>query len=268
MFKNMNDKSFDQIFLNAMSSYDNSYQKFSSVNKPIYKELYVESQDDVLFYSNFLTDHYTFHVCNNKDEVLREARKYNGKKAGFIVDLDYLPFDQTQYDNLIVTTGYSMENFYFYKEGKKINLENVFKHYYKNYEVALYNYKNALENFKKQYLEYYALFKTCMEFKTCKGFDKKVCYTDIFDSCEDVNSLIEKEIQALNKSTQEKFKMKFHENIILIEKNGYMLLRGHDIFNHLIALLNKDKNIVHFSELMKLARNLEMPSHFEKQINR
>ena len=274
----MNNKITKTEFTNSISVNDNSYQKFYNNHIPSYKEYYVESRDDAEFYGYFLADLYKvpkllkLYGCNGKKEVLREYTKYTGKKAGFIVDLDYLPIDKIKYSKVIITTGYSMENFFFYKETDSFNFEVIFDYYYSNAKTRKLKYKEYLEeldNFKKQYLLYFAYFKTCMEFSNgLNTFNSHSKIKQLIDADDNVDELINNEIDSLNNNLKIKFSSKYKENIDYLKESNYMMLRGHDIFDHLIEFLKNDGKYVKISDIMKLASKMNIPEEFELQIRK
>ena len=167
----MNNTISKEKFLSSISEYDNAYQKFYNNHIPVFKEFYVESVDDAEFYGYFLAKIYQIpkllkcYGCNGKKEVLKEYSRYNGKKAGFIVDLDYIPIDN-KYDKVIVTSGYSMENFFFYEKNNKFNFEFIFDQIYKDpieSKIKIIDFTKKIIEFKEKYVYYYAYFKTSME---------------------------------------------------------------------------------------------------------
>lgn len=265
-----------EIFTSSINENDNSYQKFSGNHLPIYKEFYVESTDDAEFYGFYLAKIYRvpkltkFHGCNGKEEVLREYTKYNGKKAGFIVDLDYLPMNKSKYEKVIVTPGYSMENFFFYNDGKDYNFKFLFNEYYKNYnrrKIKIEAYLGELQKYKENYLHYYAFFKTCMEFSNNNGVSKKhLQIKDIIESDYNIEEDIELEISSFNSILQKMFRTKYEKNIELLKKTDCMMIRGHDIFDHLIEFLKKDFTFIKKSHVLKLAYDMNMPDDFKNQI--
>lgn len=274
----MIDKFTKNDFMNSINEYDNSYQKFYNNHIPAYKEFYVESKDDAEFYGYYLADLYRvpklskLYGCNGKKEVLREYSKYKGKKAGFIVDLDYLPIDKNKYEKVIVTTGYSMENFYFYKVNNNFNFEVIFEHYYPNDKIRklkLEQYLSELNHFKEQYLLYFAYFKTCMEFSTGNNmFNSHIKIKQMIDTNNNVELIINNELASLNNNFKVKFTSKYKKNIDYLRESNYMMLRGHDVFDHLINFLKEDGKYVKVSEVLKLASKMEIPEDFENQIRR
>ena len=264
-----------ETFVNSINQYDNSYQKFSNNHIPTYKEYYVESSDDAEFYSYYLARIYHLpqltkcYGCNGKKEVLREYKNYKGKKAGFIVDLDYLPFDRRQYEKLIVTTGYSMENFFFYNDSKNYNFEKIFKFFYgpNNYKRKVNEYLKQLNDFKEKCLLYYAFFKTCMEFSNkYVQLNNHMRIKDlVINESDNIEQLIDEEIDHLDKSIQIKFKERYEENKTEISSSGYMMIRGHDIFDHLTNYLKNDILYVKSSKIRRLAYDMQIPSEFEEQ---
>lgn len=261
-------------FVSAINVNDNAYQKFNENHIPVYKEFYVESSDDVDFYGYYLAKMYhvprltKFHGCNGKKEVLAEYSKYKGKKAGFIVDLDYLPIDNKKYDKVIITTGYSMENFYFYKDNNQYNFEIIFKKYYpNNYQRKIKEYLLSINSFKNKYLLYYAFFKTNMEFfPNNRILLKNRIIKDLIDDDYNVEEVINLEIESLNDVLKAKFNKRYIENIKLISENEFMLLRGHDIFEHLFSFLKKDNSNVKYTDIKKMAYEMNLPDEFSLQI--
>lgn len=264
-------------FLNAISQYDNSYQKFSNNHVPVYKEFYVESSDDAIFYSNYFYKLYNysilskFHGCNGKKEVLREYKKYTGKKAGFIVDLDYLPINKTEYEKVILTTGYSMENFIFFNNGQRFNFESIFQYYYPNSNVCrkmVEKYLVELREFKEKNLLYFAYFKTCMEFSYGNNFiNSHLKIKNFINSDVNIAELIDNEIKSLNSFIKPKFNKKYQENIQQLNDSQFMLIRGHDILDHLIDFIKKDGKHVKIYDVMKMASTMEIPESFLLQIS-
>lgn len=266
-----------KIFSSSITEFDNSYQKFSNNHLPVYKEFYVESTDDAEFYGYYLAEMYRvpkltrFHGCNGKEEVLREYKQYNGKKAGFIVDLDYLPFDKLKYEKVIVTSGYSMENFFFYNDGKNYNFMKVFKEYYPNYNTRvtkMNQYLNELMEYKNKYLLYYAFFKTCMEFSNNRRLmNNHIKIKDLIDCNDDINEIIKSEISNFEPAFRNIFKSKYDNNLELLKHSDFMMIRGHDIFDHLVDFLRKDGKTVKKSRILQLAYGMNMPSDFMNQIS-
>lgn len=259
-------------FVNSIDSTDLSYKKFSNTRK--YKEIYVEGYEDELFYRKFLAKMYDcstlntdFVVCHNKDEVLLSSKKYAGTKKKFIVDLDYLPFDREKYNSLAITTGYSMENFIFYKHSNKYNYELIFEKLYKNKFSLMINrlkeYKKELEKFKKKGLYYFAFLKTCMEFTS------KYEFIDAHKNIEKINyseNAILKEIDDMYPSRKERFLNRYEENKKIIFNSDCMLMRGHDLFDHLFHFLQIDFPTLTKKDLYNLAKlgvDLEVPANFK-----
>lgn len=265
-----------KVFASAISKYDNSYQKFSNPHIPTYKEFFVESRDDAEFYGYYLATMYRVpklnkcYGCNGKKEVLREYQKYTGKKAGFIVDLDYLPFDKRKYEKVIVTTGYSMENFFFYKEDSTYNFELVFDYYYSK-EVRddkINQFLTELNEFKEKYLLYYAFFKTCMELNgNYRLLNNHIRIKDLVENDKNVSKMIDLEIANIDIKLQVLFRKKYNDNINSLNESGFMLIRGHDIFDFLVDYLQRDGKNVKVSTILQLAYGMNMPNEFYEQIN-
>ena len=263
-------------FISSINEYDNSYQKFKSNHIPSYKEFFVESSDDAEFYGYYLANIYRvpqltkFYGCNGKKEVLREYLKYTGKKAGFIVDLDYLPIDKQKYNKVIITTGYSMENFFFYMKDNVYNFELVFKETYHSPKILkekVKQYLIDLNSFKNKNLLYYAFFKTCMEFSNYQNVSNLYLkIKSIIMNKVDVKDFIDKLIFSINEFLRNKFKNRYEENIKIIEDSGYRLIRGHYIFDHLVEFLRKDGKNIKTSNIRKLAYNMVLPDEFICQI--
>ena len=208
--------------------------------------------------------------CNGKKEVLREYQKYTGKKAGFIVDLDYLPFDKRKYEKVIVTTGYSMENFFFYKEDSTYNFELVFDYYYSK-EVRddkINQFLTELNEFKEKYLLYYAFFKTCMELNgNYRLLNNHIRIKDLVENDKNVSKMIDLEIANIDIKLQVLFRKKYNDNINSLNESGFMLIRGHDIFDFLVDYLQRDGKNVKVSTILQLAYGMNMPNEFYEQIN-
>lgn len=262
-------------FVDSINEYDCAYQKFANNHLPSYKEYFVESSDDAKFYSYYLaTIHHLPQLmkcygCDGKEEVLREYSKYTGKKAGFIVDLDYLPFDRKKYEKVIVTTGYSMENFFFYNDGFRYNFEKIFMYYFSsNYKKMLNTYMNELCNYINKYQNYYAFFKTCMEFSGGgKTFNNHLKIKDLLKKNEiDLSIEIEKEINALDPKFRERFKERDAINYNIIGEADYMLIRGHDIFDHLFDFLIEHGVQPKKYKILELAYGMKIPKDFLNQL--
>ena len=262
-------------FVQSINEHDNSYQKFSNNHIPIYKEFYVENSDDAIFYKNYLGNIYnTFPLlkvygCNGKKEVLKEYSKYTGKKAGFIVDKDYLPINKSKYEKVIITTGYSMENFFFFKIGEIYNFEPIFKMYYGNQaNRKIKEYIKELSKYKETYILYFAFFKTCMEFSNCTNyFNNHLKIKDIIKNLNDFDSieeLIKQEIMSLK--YHDKFYLKYLSNINELKESEYMLIRGHDIFDHLVDFIKKDGKYIKKIAVLETAKEMEIPTDFIEQI--
>lgn len=262
-------------FVQSINEYDSSYQKFSNNHIPIYKEFYVESSDDAIFYKNYLGNIYnTFPLlkvygCNGKKEVLKEYSKYTGKKAGFIVDKDYLPINKSKYEKVIITTGYSMENFFFFKNNEMYNFEPIFKMYYGNHaNRKIKEYIKELSKYKETYILYFAFFKTCMEFSNGTNyFNNHLKIKDIIKNLNDfdnIEELIRQEIMSLK--YHDKFYSKYLNNIDELKDSEYMLIRGHDIFDHLVDFIKKDGKYIKKIAVLETAKEMEIPTDFLEQI--
>ena len=164
-----------------------------------------------------------------------------------------------------------MENFFFYNDNGKFNFESIFKYYYPNRNVMknkLNKYINELNLFKEKYLLYFAFFKTCMEFSSfSKIFNSHQKIKVLVEESENIEKLIEKEISCLNIYIQRKFISKYKDNVDILNSSGYMLIRGHDVFDHLIDFLKKDGKYVKKMEILKLSSNMAMPDDFLNKIS-
>lgn len=267
----MHSKLTTEKFISSINSYDIAYQKFS--NKKSVIKFCVEGIDDVNFYKHYLSKELSIpseliqcYACNGRDYVLREYNNNPNKYDIFIIDLDYVPLNTLKYKDIICTTGYSMENFLFYEYNEKYNFYFIFREYYpikESRRYAIDKFQRHLFNYKNKYVKYYAYYKTCMEIYGGKNFIK-IKGINIED--ENYEDLIEQEISSLDKIKKETFIKKYDENINLIINSGYLLIRGHDLFNLLLEFLKKDNKDVKLSDLFKLSRKMQVPHDFKSKV--
>ena len=90
---------------------------------------------------------------------------------------------------------------------------------------------------------------------------------DLIEDGQDVSELISSEIENLNDKIKYKFKSRYQENIELIKKSNFMLLRGHDVFDHLFEFLKIDNKNLKKSFIRKLSYEMHIPEDFKGQID-
>lgn len=126
---------------------------------------------------------------------------------------------------------------------------------------------DRMNYFKNKHLLYYAYFKTCMEFSYKNILcDKHILVKDLLGENNNIADLINNEIDCLNYKIRYKFKLRYEQNIEIIKAEEYMLLRGHDVFEHLVDFLINDNKFIKGSYIRKLAYEMIIPKTFEKQI--
>lgn len=224
---------------------------FSNGNEYI---VYVEGYDDEKFYTVFLKEKfldYDFHIkiagSNGRHDVIEKAQQDILKKQIYVIDADYeyeANKDLKKNYNIIITSGYSMENFFFYNLKEKNNLKIFFETIQKKYklqpcECDYDEFNKILELFFKNTLPVHAY--RMAEQKIC-GRWKKTINEEIgedlsfsYDYEDEINKIIS-EYNDSKKKEFLKYKAKFS---VKIRKNGYMLIRGHDLYNLLIGFLKK-----------------------------
>lgn len=271
---------------------ENSNNTIFREHKKSSQIIFVEGIEDVTFYRRFFQRIYHDKIpkiaCyNGKTKVLTACRKNTNPNYLYIVDNDYenLEADKKATKNLFVTTGYSMENFFFYSN-EDINYDNIrnffrcfFDKYYDNInrsdlEVQLIKkideFKQDLENYKKITIKYYAYHRafTYNDFNFPKIGFKENIENEVDEFIEEIEKELEN-YQLLQKNIIQKT---IDESIAIIENSNYLWIRGHDLFDFLLDYLNK--NISYFkvnkitnNMILECASYLQIPKEFKNNIS-
>lgn len=242
--------------------------------------IFVEGEDDIIFYKHFLCDLYNkqvpqFAKSSGKESVIDISIRNDNKQFLYIIDHDYDGLRKYSIirDNVLLTTGYSMENFFFYEMNgnhqSNINyfFETFVDRYYRGMNPDLYcselvkEFLKELNVYKQTTLPYYASRFTM----ALRGHN--LCF---YSSIKEIVREIDENIPNLLSLFDESFKKEFEERKKYIDGNGYLWLRGHDIFNLLTDFLNRKKSDFFLDEINKkmvleCACNLKIPQEFKDQ---
>lgn len=269
--KNFTFESFKQasnknLFNNDTFNYKNKKKEY----------IVVEGPEDISFYRAYLLNVYDDLyipnikcVNNGKKEVLKLAKNNLSKDNKYIVDLDYDSKDKLDKYGVISTTGYSMENFYFYIDKENNNLKKLID--ILCYEYAMvqkaedyieYELLKVLNNHIENKLYYYAYMKTLHEYN--RPFSKNVKEVES-NYLEVINS----ELEAYSEYEKNKIKAKFEENINLIKNSKYLFIRGHDLFDLMFEYFTNckyvDSSKITKKYIYSLAEYLYVPKEFKNQ---
>lgn len=275
--------------MNSVKKFIDSSNKNNSnivVNSSIIKRspctiIYVEGYQDEIFYKRFLSGLFKknmprFARLNGKFNVLNISKYNENKKALFIVDKDY-NIDNENYENsnLIFTSGYSMENFFYYLDENYNNIDIFITNFIEKYTGHKADYfieqkfvnglKQSLNEYKENTINYYALMKTLV------GVDMSLKFisspTDVIDFCNE--QIIDFSKYGSKKSIIE---TRFNENVEFIKKSGFMWIRGHDLFEVTKDYLNKVKielgvfDEIDDKKILECAEGLNIPKNFRINI--
>ncbi len=265
----------------------NSFQKAS--NKDLYNnELFnyktnkkdsiiVEGPEDISFYRSYLLNVYDDLFIPNikcvndgKKEVLKLARNNIVKSNKYIVDLDYDNKDKLESYGVVSTTGYSMENFYFYIDEDNNNLSELIKVICKDYGIVYkaedfieYELIKKLNEYIDNKLYYYAYMKTLHEFN--RPFSKNVK-----EETNNFKEVINNELEGYSEYERNKIKSRLIDNINLIKDSKYLYIRGHDLFDIMYEYFTEcmfiDNSKITKRYLYSLAEYLYVPEEFKKKL--
>lgn len=267
-----------ETFITASNKklYNNDLFNYKNRNK---NTIVVEGPEDISFYKSFLLNVYDdifipniICVNNGKKEVLKLAKNNNSKQYQYIVDLDYDYKEKLNKSGAITTTGYSMENFYFYIDDNNNNLNKLINSVCIDYglinraeDYIEYELLKELNKYLDDKLYYYAYMKTLHEYN--RPFSKKVK-----DNPNNYLDVIKKEFEGYSSYEKTKLRAKFIENINLIKETKYLFVRGHDLFDIMYEYFMNCKYIDNSKITMKyifsLARNLYVPEDFANSLKR
>lgn len=272
MMNNFNVESFKKA--SNKNLYNNDIFNFKKNTKHL---IIVEGPEDISFYRAYLLNIYDEMyipnitcVNNGKKEVLKLAKNNNSKFNKYIVDLDYDNKDKLTKSGAISTTGYSMENFYFYIDKDNNNLKKVIDIVCYDYAMVKkaedyieYELLKVINNHIENKLYYYAYMKTLHEYN--RPFSKSV-KEETSNYLEVINS----ELDAYSKYEKKKIKTKFEENIKFIKDSKYLFIRGHDLFDLMHEYFTNCKYIdnskITKKYIYSLAEYLYVPEDFKEQL--
>lgn len=263
-------------FIEESNPYLANKSPFSEKNRSI---IYVEGYDDLLFYNGFLEFYFSnilrkpnIYCGNSKKGVLKCMKNTQNDKNKYIVDSDYDSKQELIDKGIIVTTGYSMENFYFYIDENGDNLTKILELVYdklSNKSVSFDYFYNSFINDLNIYYEKNLLFFAYMKTLHSMGFEWSQSVKELFDNNNDYSKEIDNELNALNDFQKELMKMQIENNIKELKESKFMLIRGHNIFDFMVDYFNKQECINKNVDIKKFILNnsgiLYVPDEFSKQ---
>ncbi len=268
---------------------ENSNNTLFKEQKKSCKIIFVEGYDDVIFYKQFFQR--IFHdkmpkisCYEGKSKVLTACRKNNNPNYFYIVDNDYenLETIKKEAKNLFVTTGYSMENFFFYSNNdiNYDNIKNFFKCFFDKYydninrsdlEIQLMKkqdeFRQELENYKNETILYYAYHRafTYNDFSFPK---KRFIGKNIKKEVDDFIAEIKTELDNYQPMQKDIIESNINDSLSTIKDNNYLWIRGHDIFDFLLDYLNNNLDLFKVNEItskmvLECASGLQIPKEFK-----
>ena len=178
--------------------------------------IYVEGYDDLLFYKKYLDFYYrdllfkpNIYYLRSKKEVLNSFIDDINNKNKYIVDSDYDSKQELIDKGVIVTTGYSMENFYFYIDSNANNIKSLMRLIYDKLSNKKQSFDKFYENFLKELnlfydnsILFFAYMKTLHSLG--RGWSKDV--RELFERELDYSTEIDNELSSLNDFERELIK--------------------------------------------------------------
>ena len=243
------------------------------------ESIVVEGPEDISFYRAYLLNVYDdlyipniICVNNGKKEVLKLAKNNLSKVNKYIVDLDYDSKDKLDKCGVISTTGYSMENFYFYIDKDNNNLLKLINMICDDYSMVVraedyieYELMKVLTNYIDNKIYYYAYMKTLHEYN--RPFSKNVK-----EETENYLEVINNELDAYSEFERNKIKSKLEDNISFIKDSKFLFIRGHDLFDLMYEYFTNCKYIdnkkITKKYIYSLAEYLYVPEEFKNKLEK
>ena len=250
-------------FKSSSNPYLANNTRFNPKQNKLKTTLYVEGYDDLVVYGKTdIGNYYNITIAGNRENVLKSVQIDN--KARGIVDSDY-EINTNMNRDITLTTGYSMENFFFYKTPSINNLESLLSNLTTqvNKDKLINEILDSLNSFINRYIIYFAYCKSQTEL----GYRWNTNITEaVNNGSNNVNRLIENEINSLNPKPSRVLRTKIIQNKAIILSKGFMMIRGHNIFDFLLNDLKINpmiyKHNLRKKDIYNLVNKISFPDSF------